>query len=81
MKWSLAFLALPIVVLADQVPFQLVTESASDAEYTYTNLRHKSKILTVEEFIEVSRPGAGVANDKGDLVLVPVSKYSMEERK
>lgn len=29
----------------------------------------------------MKRPGTGVANDAGDLVLVPISKYNPQDKK
>ncbi|KAI0789790.1 alpha/beta-hydrolase [Abortiporus biennis] len=40
-----------------------------------------SNVLSPPDLIEAPRPGAGVANDAGDLVLVHVSKYSLKEKK
>ncbi len=37
--------------------------------------------FTPQDLVELTRPGAGVANAAGDLVLVPVSKYSFAEKK
>jgi hypothetical protein len=38
-------------------------------------------VFTPKDLVELGRPGAGVANHAGDLVLVPYSKYSFEEKK
>jgi hypothetical protein len=38
-------------------------------------------VFTPKDLVELARPGSGVANEGGDLVLVPVSKYSFEEKK
>ena len=79
MRWpSLAFLALPAFGRASQISFQLPAKNASDIGSVQAEQKHN--ILTVEEFVELERPGVGVANFKGDLVLVPVSKFSIEER-
>ena len=40
-----------------------------------------SDVFTPKDLVELSRPGPGVANVPGDLVLVPVSKYSFEDKK
>lgn len=37
--------------------------------------------FTPQDLVELPRPGAGVANAAGDLVLVPVSKYSFSDKK
>jgi hypothetical protein len=44
-------------------------------------LREGAHIFSPKDLIELPRPGAGLANDAGDLVLVPVSKYSFEDKK
>lgn len=38
-------------------------------------------VFTPYDLVELSRPGKGVANEAGDLVLVPVSKYSLKDKK
>ncbi|TFY83863.1 hypothetical protein EWM64_g147 [Hericium alpestre] len=40
-----------------------------------------SDVFTPKNLIELARPGAGLANPAGDLVLVPVSKFSFEDKK
>lgn len=37
--------------------------------------------FTPQDLIELSRPGAGVANPTGDAVFVPLSKYSFADKK
>jgi hypothetical protein len=37
--------------------------------------------FTPQDLVELPRPGAGVANVAGDLVLVPISKYSFADKK
>ncbi|KAE9393265.1 alpha/beta-hydrolase [Gymnopus androsaceus JB14] len=39
-----------------------------------------SDVFTPKDLVELARPGTGVANHAGDLVLVPVSKYSFEDK-
>lgn len=34
-----------------------------------------------EHLVKLARPGTGIANPTGDLALVPVSKYSLTEKK
>ncbi|KAJ7134758.1 Alpha/Beta hydrolase protein [Mycena epipterygia] len=38
-------------------------------------------VLSPANLVELGRPGTGVANDAGDLVLVPYSKFSLEDKK
>ena len=33
------------------------------------------------DLVELARPGDGVANDAGDLILISLSKYSVKEKK
>ena len=37
--------------------------------------------FTPQDLVELTRPGAGVANAAGDLILVPVSRYSFADKK
>ncbi|THH14140.1 hypothetical protein EW146_g6161 [Bondarzewia mesenterica] len=43
-------------------------------------LKTGDDVFTPKNLIELARPSAGVANLPGDLVLVPVSKYSFETK-
>lgn len=38
-------------------------------------------VFNPHDLVGLARPGNGVANGLGDLVLVPVSKWSFEEKK
>ena len=38
-------------------------------------------VFSPKDLVGLGRPGVGVANDAGDLVLVPYSKYDFEEKK
>ena len=38
-------------------------------------------IFSPRDLIELERPGDGVANPSGDLLLVSVSKYSLKDKK
>jgi hypothetical protein len=40
-----------------------------------------SDVFTPKDLVGLSRPGPGVANVPGDLILVPVSKYSFADKK
>jgi len=39
------------------------------------------QVFSPKDLVELARPGAGVANAAGDLVLVSVSRYSFEDNK
>ncbi|TCD62995.1 hypothetical protein EIP91_006154 [Steccherinum ochraceum] len=45
------------------------------------NFKEGADVFSPKDLLELARPGAGVANPSGDLVLVPVSKYSFAEKK
>ncbi|KAF7346501.1 Dipeptidyl-peptidase 5 [Mycena sanguinolenta] len=44
-------------------------------------LKEGANIFAPKDLVELGRPGAGVANAPGDLVLVPFSKYSFKDKK
>ena len=37
-------------------------------------------VFSPYDLVELPRPGAGVANPAGDVVFVPVSKYSIKDK-
>ncbi|KDQ16985.1 hypothetical protein BOTBODRAFT_64483 [Botryobasidium botryosum FD-172 SS1] len=44
-------------------------------------LKEGQNTFAPRDLVELPRPGAGVANTAGDLVLISVSKYSLKEKK
>ncbi|KAJ7485987.1 Alpha/Beta hydrolase protein [Mycena galericulata] len=44
-------------------------------------LKEAADIFSPKTMLELGRPGAGVANEPGDLVLIPYSKYSFNDKK
>ncbi|KAF8530893.1 alpha/beta-hydrolase [Gautieria morchelliformis] len=42
--------------------------------------KESADIFSPKSLIELVRPGGGVANDAGDLVLIPSSKYSFQDK-
>ena len=40
-----------------------------------------AELFSPIDLVRLARPGTGVANAAGDLLIVPVSKYSLEEKK
>ncbi|KAJ7781821.1 Alpha/Beta hydrolase protein [Mycena maculata] len=44
-------------------------------------LREGADVFSPKNMLELGRPGAGIANNGGDMVLVPFSKYSFDEKK
>ncbi|KAJ6585138.1 alpha/beta-hydrolase [Mycena capillaripes] len=44
-------------------------------------LKEGADIFSPKNLVELGRPGTGVANEPGDLVLVPYSKYSLKDKK
>jgi hypothetical protein len=45
------------------------------------SFKEGADVFSPKDLIQLARPGAGVANEDADLVLVPVSEYSFEEKK
>ena len=85
MLWTL-LIALPSLVCAlsdTQIPFQIPADNSMVSNGAKDAFRFKegSDVFTPKDLVELSRPGPGVANVPGDLILVPVSKYSFEDKK
>jgi hypothetical protein len=47
-------------------------------EFTF---KQGADVFAPKDLVELARPGTGSANVPGDLVLVPVSKYSFADKK
>jgi hypothetical protein len=45
------------------------------------SFKEGADVFSPKDYIQLAEPGTGVANEAADLVLVPVSKYSLEEKK
>ena len=70
-----------LLSLASQIPLQnhlYPAKGGIQAKGEFV-LKEGATVFTPKDLVELPRPGEGVANDAGDLVLVPVSKYT--ERK
>ncbi|KAG5648332.1 hypothetical protein DXG03_004904 [Asterophora parasitica] len=79
MRFPLTFLG-----LTAQIPFQSSPPPPTSNEMSTVqdfNFRQGPDVFSPKDLIELRRPGAGVANDAGDLVLVPVSEYSLKDKK
>jgi len=48
---------------------------------TEFKLKEGSNVFAPRDLVQLARPGTGVANSLGDLVFVPVSKYSLDDKK
>ncbi|KZT73924.1 alpha/beta-hydrolase [Daedalea quercina L-15889] len=71
--------------LASQVPLESPLRAAENAmSNAYTAdfaFKEDVNIFTPKDLVELVRPGTGLANPAGDLALVPVSKYTVSEKK
>ncbi|KAF9468512.1 Alpha/Beta hydrolase protein [Collybia nuda] len=72
--------------LTAQVPFLTVNPPHHSAPLSMTTksafkFKEGPDVFSPKNLVELKRPGTGVANDAGDLVLVPVSKFSFEDKK
>jgi hypothetical protein len=65
--------------ISSQVPLSI--DRAMSTPATEFKLEEGSDVFAPRDLIQLARPGAGVANAEGDLVLVSVSKYSFEDKK
>ncbi|KZT11901.1 alpha/beta-hydrolase [Laetiporus sulphureus 93-53] len=69
--------------LAAQVPLEAPSKISQTTMAAVPDFAFKgnASTFTPEDLVALARPGTGLANPSGDLVLVPVSKYSLEEKK
>lgn len=79
-------IALPSLICAlsdTQIPFHIPADNIMMAHGTKATFRFKegSDVFSPKDLVELSRPGPGLANVPGDLILVPVSKYSFADKK
>jgi hypothetical protein len=76
---SLRLLGLTTQLPFMQTPFPESTQVATSMpEFSF---KEGLEVFAPKDLVGLARPGSGVANENGDLVLVPVSRYSFEEKK
>lgn len=68
----------PAAVLSSQMPF-IMSPATHISNDTFA-FKEGADILSPKSLLELSRPGEAVANDAGDLVFVPVSKHSFQDK-
>ncbi|KZT23468.1 alpha/beta-hydrolase [Neolentinus lepideus HHB14362 ss-1] len=88
-------LSLSMLGLAAQVPFQQPAQpSPSSSEMSSGtsasispvpppdfSFKEGADMFTPKDLVELVRPGTATVNEAGDLVLIPVSKFTFEEKK
>lgn len=88
--WFPAGVAITCTVLvtaaaASQVPLtsplNVVEPSMSNAYTPDFTFREGANLFAPKDLVELVRPGTGLANPAGDLALIPVSKYSISDKK
>lgn len=86
--WVSPGLGLPISLLglAAQVPLEsTVQHPAPDMVASYGvkdfNFTDETNVFSPVDLVKLARPGTGTANGPGDLFIVTVSKYSLEDKK
>jgi len=72
---SLLSLSTQLPLLQNSLP-DMPNKSVSEFSF-----KEGPKVFSPKDLIQLARPGAGVANEDADLVLVPVSEFSFEEKK
>ncbi|KAJ3747143.1 Alpha/Beta hydrolase protein [Lentinula detonsa] len=80
MRFSFALSALG---LTSQVPLQPSLPESSTMTTAQKSFQFVEgpDVFTPKDLVELGRTGAGVANQAGDFVLIPYSKFSFEEKK
>ncbi|PCH40235.1 alpha/beta-hydrolase [Wolfiporia cocos MD-104 SS10] len=81
--WFPPGFSLTLLGLAAQVPLEPSLRAPQSIMSTKPDFAFKEgpNIFSPKDAVELVRPGTGVANPAGDLVILPVSKYSLEEKK
>ena len=77
---------LPCGLLAEQVPLQsphskTMSKPTWKEKATSFKWKEGDDVFSPKDLVGLGRPGTGVANDVGDLVLVSYSKYDFEDKK
>jgi hypothetical protein len=80
MRLPFSWLALSWLALAAQAPLRSASNIVMHTEPEFA-FKDGADVFTPKNLVELTRPGEGKANDVGDLVLVPISKYSLKEKK
>lgn len=77
MQWFL-----PLFGLAAQAPLQVPQQNTDAIMSTQETFKFKTgkDVFSPQDLVELPRPGGGVPNDVGDMVLVPLSKYSFKDK-
>lgn len=76
------WLCISLLGSASQVPLQLSPQppmpSSTSAQFRF---KEGPDVFSPQDLVELPRPGTGIANAPGDLLLVSVSKYSLKDKK
>ncbi|KAJ6559070.1 Alpha/Beta hydrolase protein [Mycena vulgaris] len=76
MRFPFGLLGIPVAQTALQPNSDWQT--SPPVEYA---LKEAPDVFSPKNLVELGRPGTGISNGDGDLVLVPFSKFSLEEKK
>ena len=79
-------LPISLLGLAAQVPLEptlqhpapTMVASYGVKDFSFT---HGTNVFSPADLVKLARPGTGTANGPGDLFIVAVSKYSLEDKK
>lgn len=77
---------LPISLLGLSIQFPFFSKDVPSPavpmpKNTTFSFKEGSDVFTPNDLVGLARPGSGVANAAGDLIIVPLSKYNFEEKK
>ncbi|KIK57262.1 hypothetical protein GYMLUDRAFT_173098 [Collybiopsis luxurians FD-317 M1] len=74
------FPLLSVLGLSSQVPLQSSPGPAMSTQDSF-QFKQGPDVFSPKDLVELGRPGVGAANQAGDFVLIPYSKYSFKEKK
>ena len=89
MKWFALVLSFPLSVLGGQSQFPVHHADAVQNEFDYKkssrpsefSLKEGRGVFSPTDLVELPRPDLGIPNPSGDLLLIHVTKYFVEERR
>jgi hypothetical protein len=78
-----AIMRIPALLgLAAQASFKIPQQQIRTmADANQFQFKEDSNVFSPKDLVELGRPGTAVANLAGDLMLVPFSKYSLQDKK
>ncbi|TBU45806.1 prolyl oligopeptidase family-domain-containing protein [Dichomitus squalens] len=79
--WVTPGFPVSVLGLAAQVPLQSHLNSTTSMTTPEAVFKDSPDVFSPIDLVQLPRPGTGTANEAGDLVFVPVSQYTLKDKK